>query len=348
MIVATGKSILNGIAIGKIKIYKAPERTIDSGTAADPSAEAARYEAAVETAIEQQNELYEKALVSAGEESAAIFETHALMLEDDDLNDSVKEIILGQKKTAEYAVKEGYDNMAEMFRSMDDPYFQARSADIIDLQNTVLDILMGTDSASMQGTEPSILVAEDFAPSETVKLDKSLLLGMITIEGSSNSHTAILARSMNLPTLIQCKEVSDSWDGQMAILDGYNHCVYIDPTKELLEALGKKREEDIKKEALLQDLKGKTNTTIDGKTIRVYANIGGPQDIGAVNQNDAEGVGLFRSEFVYLNSKEAPTEEEQFQAYKLAVESLAPRQVVIRTCDIGADKTIDYMNLDKE
>ena len=348
MIVATGKSILNGIAIGKIKIYKAPERTIDSGTAADPSAEAARYEAAVEKAIEQQNELYEKALVSAGEESAAIFETHALMLEDDDLNDSVKEIILGQKKTAEYAVKEGYDNMAEMFRSMDDPYFQARSADIIDLQNTVLDILMGTDSASMQGTEPSILVAEDFAPSETVKLDKSLLLGMITIEGSSNSHTAILARSMNLPTLIQCKEVSDSWDGQMAILDGYNHCVYIDPTKELLEALGKKREEDIKKEALLQDLKGKTNTTIDGKTIRVYANIGGPQDIGAVNQNDAEGVGLFRSEFVYLNSKEAPTEEEQFQAYKLAVESLAPRQVVIRTCDIGADKTIDYMNLDKE
>ena len=348
MIVATGKSILNGIAIGKIKIYKAPERTIDSGTAADPSAEAARYEAAVEKAIEQQNELYEKALVSAGEESAAIFETHALMLEDDDLNDSVKEIILGQKKTAEYAVKEGYDNMAEMFHSMDDPYFQARSADIIDLQNTVLDILMGTDSASMQGTEPSILVAEDFAPSETVKLDKSLLLGMITIEGSSNSHTAILARSMNLPTLIQCKEVSDSWDGQMAILDGYNHCVYIDPTKELLEALGKKREEDIKKEALLQDLKGKTNTTIDGKTIKVYANIGGPQDIGAVNQNDAEGVGLFRSEFVYLNSKEAPTEEEQFQAYKLAVESLAPRQVVIRTCDIGADKTIDYMNLDKE
>ncbi|MBQ1289973.1 MAG: phosphoenolpyruvate--protein phosphotransferase [Lachnospiraceae bacterium] len=348
MIVATGKSILNGIAIGKIKIYKAPERTIDSGTAADPSAEAARYEAAVEKAIEQQNELYEKALVSAGEESAAIFETHALMLEDDDLNDSVKDIILGQKKTAEYAVKEGYDNMAEMFRSMDDPYFQARSADIIDLQNTVLDILMGTDSASMQGTEPSILVAEDFAPSETVKLDKSLLLGMITIEGSSNSHTAILARSMNLPALIQCKEVSDSWDGQMAILDGYNHCVYIDPTKELLEALGKKREEDIKKEALLQDLKGKTNTTIDGKTIKVYANIGGPQDIGAVNQNDAEGVGLFRSEFVYLNSKEAPTEEEQFQAYKLAVESLAPRQVVIRTCDIGADKTIDYMNLDKE
>ena len=348
MQVGTGKSILNGIAIGKIKIYKAPERTIDSGTAADPSAEAARYEAAVEKAIEQQNELYEKALVSAGEESAAIFETHALMLEDDDLNDSVKEIIFGQKKTAEYAVKEGYDNMAEMFRSMDDPYFQARSADIIDLQNTVLDILMGTDSASMQGTEPSILVAEDFAPSETVKLDKSLLLGMITIEGSSNSHTAILARSMNLPTLIQCKEVSDSWDGQMAILDGYNHCVYIDPTKELLEALGKKREEDIKKEALLQDLKGKTNTTIDGKTIKVYANIGGPQDIGAVNQNDAEGVGLFRSEFVYLNSKEAPTEEEQFQAYKLAVESLAPRQVVIRTCDIGADKTIDYMNLDKE
>ena len=348
MKVGTGKSILNGIAIGKIKIYKAPKLEISGELVKDPQAEVARFNDAVEKAIEQQNVLYEKALEAAGEESAEIFSVHAMMLEDEDLTDAVHEVITRGKHTAEYATKQAFDNQAEVFAQMDDPYMNARSADIYDIEQAVLNILMGVDTDSMQGTEPAILVAEDLAPSETVRLDKSLLLGMIPREGSSNSHTAILARSMNLPALIQCKEIDDSWDGKMAILDGYNACVYIDPTADLLETLTARQKEDEKKRALLQELKGQPNTTIDGTTIKVYANIGGPSDIGAVQVNDAGGVGLFRSEFVYLNSKTYPTEDEQFQAYKLAVQSLAPKQVIIRTCDIGADKKVDYMELDPE
>ncbi|MBR2121836.1 MAG: phosphoenolpyruvate--protein phosphotransferase [Lachnospiraceae bacterium] len=349
MKVATGKSILNGIAIGKIRIYKVPERVINDSLIEDTDAELERFEAARVRVQDQQMVLYEKALVQAGEDAAGIFMFHySLLDEDEDLYEAVNEIITSQKRSAEYAVKTAFDNQADVFSAMSDPYFQARSTDVIDVENDVLDVLMGLDTMSMQGTEPAILVADDFAPSETVKLDKSLLLGMITREGSSNSHTAILARSMNLPTLIQCKDIEDDWDGKTAILDGYNHCVYIDPTDDLMESLSKKQQEDIRKEALLQDLKGKSSTTIDGKTIRVYANIGGPSDVGAVQVNDAEGVGLFRSEFVYLNSKTDPTEEEQFNAYRKVLETLAPKQVVIRTCDIGADKTIDYMELDHE
>ncbi len=349
MQVATGKSILNGIAIGKIRIYKTPERTINDAAIEDVQAELDRYEEARVKVQDQQMELYEKAVEQAGEETAEIFQFHAALLEEDEeLTESVVEIITSQKRSAEYAVKTAFDEQAEVFKEMSDPLFQARSADIIDVENDVLDVLMGVDNASLQGTEPAILVADDFAPSETVKLDKSLLLGMITREGSSNSHTAILARSMNLPTLIQCKDIDDGWDGKNAILDGYNHCVYVEPTEDLLKSLSDKQQEDIKKEALLQDLKGKPNTTLDGKTIKVYANIGGPSDIGEVQVNDAGGVGLFRSEFVYLNSKSYPTEEEQYLAYKKVLETLAPRQVVIRTCDIGADKTIDYMELDHE
>ena len=348
MVVATGKSILNGIAIGKIKIYKAPVYDINMGLITDVDAEVARFNAAVDKAIEQQGVLYEKAKKDAGEESAAIFEAHQLMLEDDDLQDSAREIITEQKRSAEYATKTAFDNYAQMFAEMDDPYMKARSADLLDVETDVLDFLMGNDTGSMQGTEPSILVAEDLAPSETVKLDKSLLLGMITREGSSNSHTAILARSMNLPSLIQCKDIDDSWDGKMAILDGYNSCVYIEPTDDLMKTLSAKHAEDVKKLALLQELKGKPSVTLDGRSVHIYANIGGPSDLGSVNENDAEGVGLFRSEFVYLNSKEEPTEEQQFTAYKRVVETLAPKLVIIRTCDIGADKTIDYMNLDKE
>lgn len=348
MQVATGISILNGIAIGKIRIYKAPEYKIDEKIVDDPIPELNRFEQARVKVQEQQQVLYEKAVKEAGEDSAAIFQFHADMLDDDDLLDAVKTIMAEQKHTAEYAAKQGFENVAQMFRDMDDPYFQARSADVIDVGNSVIEALLGLDTSSLQGTEPSILVAEDLAPSETVRLDKSLMLGMITREGSSTSHTAILARSMNLPTLIQCKDISDDWDGKFAILDGYNKCVYIEPTQDLIDSLTAKHNEDLRKEALLQELKGKTNTTIDGKTIKVYANIGGPQDVGAVQVNDAEGVGLFRSEFVYLNSKEDPSEEEQFQAYKRVLETLAPKLVVIRTCDIGADKTIDYMNLDHE
>ena len=348
MITGTGKGIVKGIAIGKIKIYKAPVYDINMGTIEDVDAEVARFNEAVEKAIEQQGVLYEKALKDAGEESAGIFEAHQLMLEDDDLQDAAREIITDEKRSAEYATKTAFDNFAQMFAEMDDAYMKARSADIIDVETDVLDFLMGNDASSLQGTEPAILVAEDLAPSETVKLDKSLLLGMITRQGSSNSHTAILARSMNLPSLIQCKDVDDSWDGKMAILDGYNDCVYIEPTEDLLAEKSAKRDEDLKKWAELQELKGKPSTTIDGRSVHVYANIGGPSDISSVNENDAEGVGLFRSEFVYLNSKEEPTEDQQFMAYKRVVEALSPRLVIIRTCDIGADKTIDYMNLDKE
>jgi len=348
MQVATGISILHGIALGKIRIFKHPEYIIDEKLVDDPIPELGRFEQARCKVQEQQQVLYDRAVAAAGEESAAIFQFHADMLDDDDLLDACKTIMVEQHHTAEYAAKQGFENVAQMFKEMEDPYFQARSADVIDVGNAVIEVLLGLDTDSLQGTEPSILVAEDLAPSETVKLDKSLLLGMITREGSSNSHTAILARSMNLPTLIQCKDISDDWDGKFAILDGYNSCVYIDPTQDLIDSLTRKHNEDLKKEALLQELKGKTNTTIDGKTIKVYANIGGPSDIGSVQANDAEGVGLFRSEFVYLNSKEDPSEEMQFQAYKRVLETLAPKLVVIRTCDIGADKTIDYMNLDKE
>ncbi len=348
MKVATGTKIVGGISIGKIRVYKPPVYEISEEKTEDPIPELNRFESARVKVQEQQHALYEKAVKEAGEDSAAIFEAHEMMLDDDDLIDACKEIMVEQKQKAEYAVRQGFDNMAQMFRDMDDPYFQARSADVEDLKNAMLDVLFGNDPDSIQGSEPSILVAEDLAPSETVRLDKSLLLGLVTREGSSNSHTAILARSLNLPTIIQCKDISDDWDGQFAILDGYNSCIYIEPTQDLVDSLTAKQNEDRKKEALLLELKGKPNTTVDGHTIKVFANIGGPSDVGAVQVNDAEGVGLFRSEFVYLNSKTDPTEEEQFLAYKRVLETLAPKLVIIRTCDIGADKTIDYMNLDKE
>ncbi len=315
---------------------------------ADTAAEVARFEDARAKAIDQQTALYEKALAEAGEDIAEVFNIHAMMLDDDDFVDAIKEIINGQHKCAEYAVKTAGDNQAAVFAAMDDPYLQARSADVIDIAQAILDILQGVDNATLQGTEPSILVAEDLAPSETVRMDKSLLLGFITREGSSNSHTAILARSMNIPALIQCKDIQDDWDGKMAVVDGYNACVYVDPTPDLLKSLKKRQQEDQKKQALLQELKGKPNTTLDGKTINVFANIGGMSDVGAVQQNDAGGVGLFRTEFVYLNCKDFPTEDYQFEAYKQVLESLAPRKVVVRTCDIGADKTVDYMKLDHE
>ncbi|MDO4632911.1 MAG: phosphoenolpyruvate--protein phosphotransferase [Eubacteriales bacterium] len=348
MQVATGKSVLNGIAIGKVKVYKAPKLEISEALIEDVEAELARFDAAREKAIDQQNALYEKALIDAGEDSAEVFSVHAMMLEDDDLLDATKEIIQTQKHSAEYATKVAFDNQAMVFAEMDDPYMKERAADIYDIEQAVLNNLFGIDTDSMQGTEPCILVARDLTPSETVRLDKSLLLGIITKEGSSNSHTAILARSMGIPALVQCADVEEDWDGKDAIIDGYNSCAYVEPTADLASSLKKRRDEDLKQKALLQELKGADNTTIDGTTIKVYANIGGPSDIGLVQQNDAGGVGLFRSEFVYLNSKDYPSEDEQFNAYRLAVEALAPKQVIIRTCDIGADKQVDYMNMEKE
>ena len=348
MQVATGKSVLNGIAIGKIKVYKAPKLEIDDSLIDDVENELARFDDARERAIEQQNALYEKAVIDAGEDSAEVFSVHAMMLEDDDLIDATNEIIKTQKHTAEYAVKVAFDNQAKVFAEMDDPYMKERAADIYDIEHAVLGYLFGISGDILQGTEPCILVANDLTPSETVRLNKSLLLGIITREGSLNSHTAILARSMGIPALVQCKDVNEDWEGKPAIIDGYNSCAYIEPTGDLEKTLRKRKEKDAKQRALLQELKGKSNTTIDGKTIQVYANIGGPSDIGLVQQNDAGGVGLFRSEFVYLNSRDYPSEEEQFNAYRLAVETLAPKQVIIRTCDIGADKQVEYMGMSKE
>ena len=348
MQVATGKSVLNGISIGKIKVYKAPKLEIDDSLLDDVEEELARFDNARERAIEQQNALYEKAVIDAGEDSAEVFSVHAMMLEDDDLIDATNEIIKTQKHTAEYAVKVAFDNQAKVFAEMDDPYMKERAADIYDIEHAVLGYLFGISGDILQGTEPCILVANDLTPSETVRLNKSLLLGIITREGSLNSHTAILARSMGIPALVQCKDVNEDWEGKPAIIDGYNSCAYIEPTGDLEKTLRKRKEKDAKQRALLQELKGKSNTTIDGKTIQVYANIGGPSDIGLVQQNDAGGVGLFRSEFVYLNARDYPSEEEQFNAYRLAIETLAPKQVIIRTCDIGADKQVEYMGMEKE
>ena len=342
-----GTKIVNGIAIGKIKIYKAPVYDINEELISDVAGELDRFEAARVKVQEQQNALYEKEMAAGRKDTAGIFEAHAMMLDDEDLVDSCKELI-GEMHTAEYAVREGFDAVAKQFSEMEDEYFRARSADVVDLKNSMLDVLLGNDTESLQGTEPSILVANDLAPSETVKLDKSLLLGLVTKLGSSNSHTAILARSMNWPTLIQCHNVSDDWDGKFAILDAYNSCLYIEPDQYLIDELSAKQAEDRAREAKLKELKGQPSVTKDGQTVRLYANIGGPKDIAAVLENDAEGVGLFRSEFVYLNSKTEPTEEEQFKAYKQVLEGLAPKLVIIRTCDIGADKTIDYMHLGKE
>ena len=348
MQVGTGKSILNGIAIGKLKIYKKKDTVISTAQVADTAAEEARFEEARAKAIDQQTALYEKALAEAGEDIAEVFNIHAMMLDDDDFVDAIKEIINGQHMCAEYAVKKAGDNQAAVFAAMDDPYLQARSADVIDIAQAMLDILQGVDNATLQGTEPSILVAEDLAPSETVRMDKSLLLGFITREGSSNSHTAILARSMNIPALIQCKEIQDDWDGKMAVVDGYNACVYVDPTPDLLESLKKRQQEDQKKLALLAELKGKPNTTLDGKTVQVFANIGGMSDVGAVQQNDAGGVGLFRTEFVYLNCTDYPTEEYQFEAYKQVLSDMDGKEVIIRTLDIGGDKEVPALALEKE
>ena len=343
-----GTKIVNGIAIGKIKLYKPAVYEINEDLVSDTAGELARFEAARLKVQEEQNALCEKEIKEGHKDTAGIFEAHALMLDDEDtIIDPCKEV-MAEGHTADYAVRQVFDEVAQAFSEMEDEYFRARSADVIDLKSSMLDVLFGADTSSLQGTEPAILVAEDLAPSETVKLDKSLLLGLVTRLGSSNSHTAILARSMNWPTLIQCHDITDDWDGKFAILDGYNSCIYIEPDQEIIDKLSAKQKEDREKEARLQELKGKPSQTKDGQKVRLYANIGGPKDVAAVLENDAEGVGLFRSEFVYLNSKDEPTEDQQFAAYKEVLEKLAPRLIVIRTCDIGADKTIDYMHLDKE
>ena len=347
MQVATGKSILGGVAIGPLRVYRKEETQTAAASALTAEEELARFDAAREKAKEQLRALYDKAREEVGEENAAIFEIHEMMLEDDDYIDAVRSIVENQGATAEYAVATTGDNFAAAFADMEDAYMKARATDVRDVSGRVVNILSGAEEQDALGDEPAILVADDLTPSETVQMDKSKLLGFITRYGSANSHTAILARTMNIPALIGV-DYDESWDGKLAVLDGYNHCVYVDPAPELLGAMEDKRKDDLKQEALLQGLKKKPNVTLDGREVKVYANIGNAGDVGLVLQNDGGGIGLFRSEFIYLNSQDFPTEEEQFAIYKRVAETMAGKKVIIRTLDIGADKQADYFGLDKE
>ena len=346
MITATGKSILKGIAIGKVKFFKKEQAKI-SDVVSDVETELKKFEEAKKKAQTQLRALYDKAVVEAGENYAAIFQIHIMMLDDNNFVTSIQEIIKNQKKSAAYAVKTAGETFAEKFASMDDEYLKARAADVRDISARVVNILTGNDKNFEESDEPFIIVAEDLAPSETVQLDKSKLLGFVTHLGSTNSHTAILARSMNIPALIGT-EISEEWDGKLAIIDGYNSCIYIEPNDDLLQTLDKKRIRDIQQRALLQELKGKPNVTLDGTEIKLYANIGNVSDVGMVLQNDAGGIGLFRSEFIYLHSEDFPTEDEQFAIYKQVAEMMDGKKVIIRTLDIGADKQADYFRLPKE
>lgn len=342
-----GKSIFQRIAVGRIWFYAKEEQVVKRHRIEDAAAEWKRYEAAREKAGEELGVLYEKALQEVGEINAAIFEVQTMMLEDDDYNDAVKNIIEGQQVNAEYAVAVTGDNFAKMFSEMEDEYFRARAADIRDISERLITALMDGTRDNSMGGEPVIVAAKDLAPSETVQMDKSKLLGFVTEYGSSNSHTAILARTMNIPALIGIP-VKEEWDGKLAIVDGYSGTFYIDPDEETLAAMEKKLKEDMERERRRQELKGKETVTADGRKINLFANVGSTADVAVALEDDAEGIGLFRSEFLYLQNDDYPSEEEQFQSYKLAAETMAGKKVVIRTLDIGADKKADYFGLEKE
>lgn len=343
----TGKSIFKGIAIGKILFYQKGEQPVKRVKIEDTAEQIKRYEDARAKAAEQLQGLYEKALKEVGEANAAVFEVHQMMLEDDDYIDSVVNIIETQQVNAEFAVATTGDNFAKMFAEMEDDYFKARAADVKDISERMVNILSGNESGGALGDEPVIVVAEDLAPSETVQMDKEKLLAFVTRLGSANSHTAILARTMNIPALIEV-DIKEEWNGKMGVVDGYTGTFYIDPDEETLKKMQEKKEEDIKARELLQELKGKEDITVDGKHIKLYANIGGVKDVTSVLANDAAGIGLFRSEFLYLEADNYPDEEAQFQAYKTVAENMAGKKVIVRTLDIGADKQVDYFNLDHE
>lgn len=343
----TGKSIFKGIAIGKILFYQKGEQPVKRVKIEDTAEQIKRYEDARAKAAEQLQGLYEKALKEVGEANAAVFEVHQMMLEDDDYIDSVVNIIETQQVNAEFAVATTGDNFAKMFVEMEDDYFKARAADVKDISERMVNILSGNESGGAIGDEPVIVVAEDLAPSETVQMDKEKLLAFVTRLGSANSHTAILARTMNIPALIEV-DIKEEWNGKMAVVDGYTGTFYIDPDEDILKKMQEKKEEDIKARELLQELKGKEDVTVDGKHIKLYANIGGVKDVASVLANDAAGIGLFRSEFLYLEADNYPDEEAQFQAYKTVAENMAGKKVIVRTLDIGADKQVDYFNLDHE
>ena len=343
----TGKKVFNGVAIGPILFYSKEQDQVVRRHVEDVQAELARYEAAKETAIEQLQELYEKAVQEVGEVNAQIFEVHSMLLEDDDYNDSISNMITTQEINAEYAVAMTGDHFAEMFANMDDEYFQARSADIKDISDRVVSILTGRGNSGELGDTPVIIVAEDLAPSETVKMDKSKLLAFVTHLGSTNSHTAILARTMGIPALIGI-DIRKEWNGKMAIVDGKEGILFVDPDETTILEYQKRKAEEEERDRLYQTLKGKESVTQSGQKVHLYANIGNVSDLATVLMNDAEGIGLFRSEFLYLESQDYPSEEEQFQVYKRVAETMAGKKVIIRTLDIGADKQVDYFGLDKE
>ena len=349
MEVYQGKSVFGGIAIGRISVHKKDEQQVKRVKIEDPDREIERYRQAKQTALEQLQGLYRKALKEVGEANAAIFEIHQMMLDDDDYNESIENIIRMQQVNAEYAVASTGDNFAQMFATMEDDYMRARSADVKDISERVLNVLGGGTSGSMDAEEPVIIVADDLAPSETVQLNKDLVLSFVTVHGSVNSHTAILARTMSIPALIGTDiPLTDDIDGKLGIVDGRNGCIYVDPDEETLAKMQQLKQEEQEKKELLQTLKGRENVTIDGKKIMLYANIGNSKDLAAVLQNDAGGIGLFRSEFIYLERETFPTEEEQFQIYRTVAETMAGKPVIIRTLDIGADKKCDYFEMEPE
>ena len=342
-----GKSVYSGVAIGRLAIYHKADNQVKRKKISDVEAELARFEEARNTAKEQLAGLYEKALKEVGEVNAAIFEVHQMMLDDLDYVESVTNMIQSQEVNAEYAVATTGDTLSEVFASMDDDYMRERAADVKDISNRVIAILQGKGAGGLNADEPVILLADDLAPSETVQFDKSKVLSFVTRHGSTNSHTAILARTMNIPALIGIDYPEDA-EGKMGIVDGYEGKIIIDPPVSVLETYQKRKEADEEKKRLLLELKGKENVTIDGTKINLYANIGSVADVASVLANDAGGIGLFRSEFLYLESSDYPTEEEQFAAYRKVAESMAGKKVIIRTLDIGADKQVDYFHLDKE
>ena len=349
MITISGKSVFGGVSIGKILFYQRNDKAIKRERVDDVDAEWKRFQDAKDTAVEQLKGLYEKALEDVGEANAMIFEIHQMMLEDLDYLESIENIIRTQEVNAEYAVATTADNFAAMFSAMDDAYMQGRAADVKDVSERVLNILSGADTGIREMNEPCIIAADDLAPSETVQLDKSKVLGFATMYGSSNSHTAILARTMNIPAVIGLGEdLKAEYNGKDAIIDGFTGTLYIEPDEETMKAMQEKRAKDLEQRALLEQLKGKENVTKSGQKINVYANIGNVSDLGAVLKNDAGGIGLFRSEFLYLENSDFPTEEQQFAVYKKVAESMAGKKVIIRTLDIGADKQVDYFGLDKE
>ena len=349
MITLEGKSVFGGVAIGKIQFYKRNKITIKRTHVEDVETEITRFQNAKAKTIELLKGLYEKALEDVGEANAMIFEAHQLMLEDPDYVESIENIIRTQEVNAEYAIGATADNFAAIFEAMDDAYMQGRAADIRDVSERLLQMLSSQGESSMVMTEPVIVAADDLVPSETVQLDKEKVLSFVTMYGSANSHTAILARTMNIPAVIGLGEaLKEEYDGKMAIVDGVDGKVYIDPDEATMAAMLEKQKKEAAQKELLNQLKGKENVTKSGQKVNVYANIGNLADVGAVLKNDAGGIGLFRSEFLYLESETYPTEEQQFAVYRKVAETMAGKKVIIRTLDIGADKQVDYFDLDKE